>query len=200
MNELKAVKKVENMIIKILEDRFAELDDLDEQIKTQAEIINHANKELAAATAQSDVKRYQEAKNEIRKAADAREMYEARRNALDKKPLITETEYQKAITEIFNEIAAIDDQTKQKIAKCAEEMQAAALDLQDNLKKANEILGKLQHDIYADADRSKNQKGEIYYVDGETKRVDANKWATVKWGKVAVEHHQYKLYTGRETK
>ena len=195
MNELKAVKKIENMIIKTLEDRVTELDDLDEQINVQAEIVNNANKNLATATAQSDVKGYQDAKDEIRKAADAREMYELRKNALEQKPLITKAEYEKAVTEIFNEIAAIDDQTKQKLAKCAEEMQAAALDLQEDLNKANEVLTRLQRDIYHDADRSKNAKGEILQIESESKRVD--KWNTVKWGKIAVEHYQYKLYTGR---
>ena len=199
MINLKAVKAAESTVKKILSDRVTEIADLTEQIEQEAAAIAKANEAMEAATTAGNVKAYQNAKADRRDAADAKEMHEARLEALNNKPLISKIDYERAVADIYTEIAALDDQKKQRIAKLSEEMEAEALELQEAINKANEVLHRLQHEVYRDADRSRSQKtGELVNISHEEKKVD--KFNTVIWGKAGVTHYQYEAYTGRKVK
>ena len=196
MTTLKAVNAVESTVKKILSDRVTETADLAEQVEKETASIAAANKAMEAATTAGDVKAYQKAKADRRDAADAKEMHESRLEALNNKPLISKADYEKAVADIYAEIAALDDQKRQRLAKLSDEMEAEALDLQEAINKANEVLHRLQHEVYRDADRSRNAKGEIMILVHEEKKVE--KWNTVNWGKAGVTHYQYTEYTGRK--
>lgn len=199
MTNLKAVKAVESNVKKILSDRVTEIADLTEQIEQETAAIAKANEAMEAATTAGNVKAYQNAKADRRDAADAKEMHEARLEALNNKPLISKIDYERAVADIYTEIAALDDQKKQRIAKLSEEMEAEALELQEAINKANEVLHRLQHEVYRDADRSRSHKtGELINISGEEKKVE--KLDTVFWGKAGVTHYQYEAYTGRKVK
>lgn len=199
MTNLKAVKAAESTVKKILSDRVTEIADLTEQIEQEVAAIAKANEAMEAATTAGNVKAYQNAKADRRDAADAKEMHEARLEALNNKPLISKIDYERAVADIYTEIAALDDQKKQRIAKLSEEMEAEALELQEAINKANEVLHRLQHEVYRDADRSHSHKtGELMNISGEEKKVE--KLDTVFWGKAGVTHYQYEAYTGRKVK
>lgn len=199
MSNLKAVKAAESTVKKILSDRVTEIADLTEQIEQESAAIAKANEAMEAATTAGNVKAYQNAKADRRDAADAKEMHEARLEALNNKPLISKIDYERAVADIYTEIAALDDQKKQRIAKLSEEMEAEALELQEAINKANEVLHRLQHEVYRDADRSRSQKtGELVNISHEEKKVE--KLDTVFWGKAGVTHYQYEAYTGRKVK
>lgn len=196
MTTLKAVTTVENLVNKILSDRVTETAELTEKVKQGAAAVAAANEAMAAATVAGDVKAYQKAKADRRNAADAKEMYDARLNALNDKPLISRVDYEKAVADIYGEIAALDDQKKQRLAKLSEEMEAEALDLQEATTKANEVLNRLQNEIYKNADRSRSSTGEMMMFSFEDRKVE--KWDTINWGKAGVKHYQYAKYTGRK--
>lgn len=198
MTTLKAVNAVEKTVKKILSDRVTETADLTEQVKKEAAAIAKFSEAMEAATTAGDVKAYQRAKADRRDAADAKEMYEARLNALNNKPLISKADYEKAVADIYAEIAALEDQKKQQLAKLSDQMETEALELQEATEKANAVLRRLQKEVYRDADRSRNAKGDIMTLSHEDKAV--NKWATISWGKVGVTSHQYAEYTGRKVK
>ena len=196
MANLKAVTTVENLVKKTLSDRVTETADIETQVEQEAAAIAAANAAMEAATTAGDVKAYQKAKADRRNAEDAKEMHESRLNALNNKPLISKGDYEKAVADIYAELAALDDQKKQQLAKLSDQMEAEALELQEATAKANEVLRRLQHEIYRDADRSRSPKGGIMALSSEDKAV--NKWATISWGKVGVTSHQYAEYTGRK--
>ena len=195
MKTLKAVSEAENTVKRILSAREAETADLEEQVKKVAGAIEKANAAMEAATEAGDVIAYQKAKADRRDAADAKEMFENRLNALNDKHLISKRDYEKTIADIYDELEALDDQTKQCLAKLSEQMEAAVLELQEAQVYANEVLHRLQHEVYRDADRSR-VNGKVLQLTGEDKKVD--KSATILWGKAGVTHYQYKQYTGRE--
>ena len=172
MATLKAVTTVESNVKKILSDGVTETADLAEQVEKGSAAIAAANKAMEAATTAGDVKAYQKAKADRRDAADAKEMHEARLNALNNKPLISKADYEKAVADIYAEIAALDDQIKQRLAKLSDQMEAEALELQEAINKANEVLRRLQHEVYRDADRSRSAKGVMMYLAHEEKKVE----------------------------
>lgn len=196
MATLKAVTTVENLVNKILSDRMTETAALTEKVKQEVTAIAAANEAVAAAMVAGDVKAYQKAKAERRNAEDAKEMHDARLEALTSKPLISKADYEKAVADIYGEIAALDDQKKQRLAKLSEEMEAEALDLQAATTKANEVLYRLQSEIYKNADRSRTKEGRMLMMSQEDKKVD--RWPTINWGKAGVTHYQYAGYTGRK--
>lgn len=190
----KAVNAVENKIKQILKDKITESADLKERIQLECAAIESASKAMEAATDAGDIEAYQKAKAERRDAMDAREMHESRLEKLNNKPLMSKAEYEAALAEIFNEMAANDDQTRQAVAKLADEMNAAGLQLQEAQEHANEVLHRLQHEVYKDADRRKDKNGNIIAIASEEKHVD--KWETIRWAKAAANHPNYKNYTG----
>lgn len=197
MMNLKNVETTEELIDRILSSRAAEVEQLTQLIAGENDSIAAANKAMETATAAGDLKAYQKAKAERQNAADAKEMHESRLEALNQKPLITKLDYEKIVADIFAEIAAADDQTKQQLCKLSDSMNSAALELQTAINRANHALQRLQHDIFRDADKSRSAKtGEILFIDHETKAIRT--FSTVSWGRAGVQAAQYAAYTGRK--
>lgn len=195
MGELKAVKAAESKAKEILAKRAEELKVLAEQIDREAAAIARAKEEMQAATIAGDLKAYQQAKAARRDAEDAKEMHEARIHGLNDQPLISKGEYDKAVADIYAELAATDDKAKQQLAAYSDKMEAVAEELRQDMEKANAVLHLLQANVYKDADRTKDRNGHIIRVPHEDKTID--KWTTISWGKAGVTHYQYGEYTGR---
>lgn len=196
MTTLKAVSTVENMVKKILSDRASETEALVEQVEKEDQAIAAANSAMEKATTAGDVKAYQKAKAERRDASDAKEMHEARLNALNHKPLISKADYEKAVAEIYSEVAAVENQSKQRIAELSEKMEGEALFLQEAVNAANRALHGLQHDVYRDADRRRDSNGDVLFLAHDEKKIE--KWDTINWGRTGVMNLQYLKYTGRK--
>lgn len=193
--ELKAVKAAESKAKEILAKRAEELKLLAEQIDREAAEIERAKEAMQAATAAGDLKAYQQAKAARRDAEDAKEMHEARIHGLNDQPLISKGEYDKAVADIYAELAAEDDKAKQQLAALSDKMEAVAEQLREDMEQANAVLHLLQTNVYKDADRTKDKAGRVIRLPHEDKTID--KWTTIQWGKAGVTHYQYGEYTGR---
>ena len=199
MEKLKIVSEVESRINRILKDRQAELDNLADLISADDTAILESEVAMDNATSAGDLSAYQKAKANRVNAMDGKEMHEKRLAALMKKPLISEAEYKKTIADICAEVAAIDDTAKQKLTALSDQMNSVALDLQAMLRNANSVLSRLQHEIYQDADRTRNPKtDEVIPIESENVCVNQAFFNTVKWGRAGVSSAAYRLYTGRE--
>lgn len=170
-----------------------ELETLKEENESQ---IAEANKKMEEATEAGDLEAYQKAKAELRNALDAKEMYNKRYNAFLDKALITKAEYNKLVTGILEECAALDNKAKEKLAALANQMLEIGLELQETFNGSNHILAKLQHDIYKDEDRTKNAKGVVMNLSHERKAY--TNYDTVAWAKAAAKHYSYEKYTGNK--
>ncbi len=91
------IEETGRRIESILADREKELIALDEQISVDAEAIAAANAAMEKATGAGNLKEYQQAKADRANALDAKEMHEARRDALRNKPLISSADYEKTV-------------------------------------------------------------------------------------------------------
>lgn len=179
---LKAVYNVESKINNILTNRSNEMQKLTESIEQEKAAIKKAAEEMETATAANDVKAYQKAKGILRDAEDAMEMHEKRKKTLATTPAISEAEYKKMISDICTEIEIYNNHTEETLAKLSNQMEKAGKELQEAFTKANEVLHKLQHDVYMDANGDKS----------------IEKWNTVNWSRAGVKHFQYMNYTGRQ--
>lgn len=198
MTTLKAVNAVENTVKNILTNRENEKAELEALVSQDAAAVAKALEAMEEATAAGDIKAYQKAKAERQDATDAKEMHEARQLALSKKPLITKEDYEKNVAAIYDEIAAIDEETKKKLVTLSEQMEAAALELRDAANKANEVLFHLQHDLYRDADRTHDKSGNIVFVESEEKSVKV--YSTIDWGMAGVVKTMYETVSGKKPK
>ncbi len=179
---LKAVYTVENKINNILISRSNEMQKLAEFIEQEKAAIEKAAEDMDTATAAGDVKAYQKAKTVLRDAEDAMEMHEKRRKTLSSTPAISQAEYRKMVSDIRTEIEIYNKHTEENLAKWSNQMEKAGIELQEAFTKANEVLYKLQHDVFMDA----NTEASIA------------KWNTINWSKAGVKHFQYLNYTGRQ--
>lgn len=196
MITLNAVNKAENRINKILTDKEAELLDINEQIEIANQKIKEAEKEMEEAINKRNLELYKKAKKKKSDVEDGKEMDTIRLNNLKEKALISESEYKKMVSDIYEEVRSIENQKKEKLAKLSDEMAKESRELLEVTKKANEVLIKLQDKIYRNEDRQKTGKGEIIFLTSEDKNI--NTYSTVKWGFAGVDNCQYEIYTGKK--
>ena len=198
MKKFEAAKTAEKKIEKILADKTTETADLLEQITAQEKAASSAAEAMEKATAQGDVNAYMAAKEEYTAANEIKEMHETRLNHLNAKSLINRQEYEKVVADIYSEWEIENEKTKEKIIAYAEEMYAAAGELRGATKHANEILQRLQHEIYRDMDRTKTRNGKIIYLSGQNKMIPD--FDVCNWGELAAKNYMYEKCTGEKIK
>lgn len=191
-----SIEKANERITEILANRESEEMDLKGLIEVDKEAIATADQAMEEATNAGNIEAFRKAKAEKQNAADSLEMHERRLATLEKKELIGKTEYEKLCADIFAEVAALEDTTKQKLAKLADEANEAGNALADAINRANSTLRKLQRDVYRCADMPKNGKGETINAAGK----EIKNWETYDWAKAGVNHAAYKNYTGNTAK
>lgn len=199
MDILKKIPEIEKKIEKIIAEKREQLTSLRNQIEDANNRIDTAQKKKALAKDQQDLTAYKAISVELDDLEKEKELYVAGLQKAEAGPLVSAAQYNTMVSEIFAEIAALDDQAKQEILELADCQYAIALELQEAINRANPILRKLQHDVYRCYDnpidkRTGNHLTDPYY----DKQVD--KWDTVRWGKMASEADQYEKYTGQKKK
>ena len=196
MATLKAAAKAKAKANRILSDRKAEMKTISSRIRKAESDAAAAREKLEAATAASDLDAYQNAKADLHRAEDAKEMLKNRLAALKDKPLILKEEYEKLTAEIVAEYTEKDNAACQRLAELADEMNNIGLDLREAIEDANMTLKTLQEEIYKNADRSKHDNGKVLYMSHEDNCI--KKYGTIQWATVAVEHSQYNNYNGKD--
>lgn len=192
--ETKAIKAVNEKINQILNDRDKEISALAEQVKSESNTIKAAEGEMTAATIAGDVKAYQKAKAKRTNACDAKEMHEKRVEMLNKKPLITETEYNLMVSDVASEMSELDNNAKEKLAELSNEMNAIGLELKEAQEDANEVLKKLKVRVFDNATPADIRSGKYSVNRAKPRTVD--KWETIWWATSGVNTDGYKKHTG----
>lgn len=195
MERLQETRKIERRINYILSNRETSLSELDQLITEDEKAISAAAERMEAATAAGNLEEYRKAKSELAEVSDAKEMHEKRMIALSDLPLISEAEYNEDVLIIQAEVAAIEKESKQILKALSDKMKEESNLLSDCIILANGILERLQHDVFRDADRSRNPKtGEVMPINHERAQVDPIFQSTVNWGNLAVNSAQYQNY------
>ncbi len=192
MNKLTATLKIEEYVNTILTEREQKIADYTDLVNRADTAIEAANDAMDEAELSGDEKGYQDARRDRADAMASKELHQKRLARLLNEPLITQDNYESWVNSIYAEVADIDTQARGIIARQSVKMAHIADELKETFEKANEVLRRLQSDVYKDADRSKNTSGEIMKLPHETKNVD--KWDTFNWGKAGVSHYEYSKY------
>lgn len=196
MEELNAVQAAEKLVDEILTKAKEERYKIDALLEKEAKDIAKHTAEMETATDSGDLKAYQKAKANRQNATDAKEMHEARLSTLGSKALISKADYEQTVANVYTEIAALEDEVKQKLAELSNQMNQEANKLEDAAERANAVLYRLQEEVYRNADRTRNNKGIMLRLPNENKKLD--KWETIFWGRKGVSSEQYKNYVGKK--
>lgn len=191
-----AVIAASEKIDKILEKRAASEKKVAGDLAADAAAIKKAEAEMKEAVTGNNLEAYQKAKKALQTAKDSQELHLAWAKSMKEQPGITPDEYNNLVSAIYAELDGLEAETLQKAVKLADEMAAAGDALRKAQNHANEILHKLQHDVYRDADRMRSKGGEIIYTTSENKAVD--KWETINFTQAAKNHFIYDAYMNRK--
>ena len=176
------IQEVETMVTEILTARSAEHAALRSLLAADEQTISEAEEAMSNAKAAGNVEAYETAKNERSGAIDAKEIHVAQIEMLRNQPLISKADYEKAVSDIYAEVAALENETEKQLALLSDQMNSAANTLIETMNHANEVLSRLQHEVYRDADPEKKEVGHKSIAD---------------WGKAGINHPQYKAYASR---
>lgn len=192
--ELKKVTEVEAYIDFILQEKEGTLTSFGKQIREAEDKINELTATMEDAVKSGNDKAYIKAKKDRDEAQTLKGLCKARLERAVSQPLIDKAEYEAKVKDICDELDEVNAGIREKLATLAEEMSGLADELAEAQSKANEALHRLQHEVYKDADRTRNKEGEIIPIQAETKSVNYN--GTFVWGKEAIRHYQYEVTTG----
>lgn len=159
----KAIAELEARTKKILEERNAELADIESLISEARQQRAAAENDMMVATNNGDTGAYRTAKQNRSNADDAIEMYSARIETLNKKPLITEEEYREGASKAMEYLKSLSAATRRKLIEHVEEMKTIAENATKELEDGNRILHEWQHTLYRDDCIRKTNNGSQYY-------------------------------------
>lgn len=194
--ELKKVTEVEAYTDYILQEKEESLTTYSRQIRETEDKINDLTNAMDEAVKAGNDKAYIKAKKDRDEAQTLKGLCKARLERAVSQPLIEKAEYEAKVKAIYEEMDGINMQIRAKLATLAEEMSGLVDDLAEAQGKANETLHRLQHEVYKDADRTRNKEGEVIPIQAEDKGVNFS--GTIMWGKEAIRHYQYELTTGKK--
>ena len=137
--KLTSVKKAEQLIEKLKKTGAQELPELEAVIKKITEQKDAAANKMTKAVETGGPAAYQDAKAEYNNAIDSLEMYARRREYLQSRPLISQAQYEEVVSDICQEMAEAETSTIDTLEKLAEQMNAAAVELEEAQAKANKV-------------------------------------------------------------
>ena len=138
-----------------------------ENLQSQVDTANKAKEDAAAAFIKAkqdgDPKAYAEAAADQRAFKDIAEMYEDKKKAHDKKPLVTVDEYKAMIDQITAELDQANDAAKEKVLSHIDALKVIAEELSQTIQSGNEMLHQIQHELFKDDAYSTASNGSRFY-------------------------------------
>lgn len=158
--ELIKTDAVNKRIAEILKETDAERQRLKERVAELKASEDGFRAEMAKATEKTDAAAYRKGKQKLEDCLTEQEMCESRMNRLDKIPLVSEEEYEAIRGEILEELAGLEEETKQKLVEMAEAMYAVGKEYLDQRKAVNDTLARWHRDIFRWANVEYSKHGE----------------------------------------
>ena len=157
--ENKVFEKTEQFIEDTLQKNAVAIELAEQKIVSNNADKVKAEKKAAAAFDKVNENEYHKAQEAARKSADLLGMYEKRLSILKEEPMITDAEYDNAVAEVESELNRIVSDHKQKVISLIDQIVAIADEDEEVIKRGNDILKKLQHDVYRDKDCTRIRNG-----------------------------------------
>lgn len=131
-----------------------------------------AEKQAEKALSNGNVDEYQKAHKAIEKADATIFVHSNLLNKLKEEPVISRAEYESMVSDVLAAIAETVDGYKADIVALVDKMADIRDAESEVLNRGNTLLKKLQHDLYRDADRTRDQAGRMMNLQHENKRFD----------------------------
>lgn len=138
-----------------------------ENLQSQIDTANKAKEDAAAAFIEAkhagDPKAYAEASADQRAYKDIAELYAHKKEAHDKRTLITVDEYKAMIDQIMSELDQANDAAKEKVLDHIEALKEIAGEISQTIHFGNELLHQVQHELFKDDAYSTSANGVRFY-------------------------------------
>ncbi|NLB89329.1 MAG: hypothetical protein GX790_08945 [Syntrophomonadaceae bacterium] len=145
---MKELLTIEQELKEIQEEGNERIREYQAEINTAIENEEEANRAVIKAKQGDDPEAYAKAIEEKRMASNIAQYYEGKIEQIKDEPFITETEYNHYTKRIKAEMDAINNEGKAKASKLLKELEAIKEEVAPAYTKANDLLRKLQNNIY----------------------------------------------------
>ena len=190
--KVKSVTALTARIEEVISKTSAEHEELVKRLEAAEAAEKAAADKMDAALLAGDIDAYKAADIEKSDADFEKRACNARLEAMQDRPLITEAEYEALTKSVKDEVGAMADTAKKKILDHAKAMQTEAAQLRDVLNAANSALRRLQYDLYRNLDmRVEVAPGKSYYSQFKKNEVPADCWEPVNYTQYCTEDNRY---------
>lgn len=155
----KKLAEIEKQLNEILESGTQRIKEAEEKAKQAEENEKQHAGKLLKARRELNESAYVKESEELRAAKDIAKMYSERAHDIRKEPLVTEDEYKKLKTEIIAEYERESQAAKKESSQLLNQVRAIGEKLGSNIDLANELLRRLQRDIYREDTIKENPDG-----------------------------------------
>jgi len=145
MNEL---LKIEQELKAIQEEGNKKVAEYQKEIQAANDNEEEANREVIKAKRGDNVTSYTKAIADKRTASDIAKFYEGKIEEIKGDPYITEAEYKEFTSRINNAMDSINHKASKRASELLDELKAIQSEVAPAYVKTNELLSKLQNDIY----------------------------------------------------
>lgn len=145
---MKELLAIEQELKEILEEGSKRVTEYQAEINAAIENEEEANRAVIKAKQGDDPQAYAKAIEDKRMASNIAQYYEGKIEEVRNEPFITEAEYRDYTKRIKAEMDTINNKGKAKANKLFEELEAIKEEVAPAYTKANELLRKLQNNIY----------------------------------------------------
>lgn len=144
-------------------------------VTTNSVETTKANKEKAEKKAEKalrdgDVDAYQKAQDAIKKADATITVHGNLLQRLKEEPILPREEYESKVADVLAELERIVSKDREKVVSLIDQIADIAEKEDVTIKRGNAILKKLQHDLYRDADRTRDKTGHVMSLNHENKQ------------------------------
>lgn len=134
----------------ILADSYAQIQEINIRLEEEREKAEEHKKAMGIAWTAANPAAHRTAKSAYTEVIEGIDMYSDRLEALKSKRLVSEDEYNEAVTAIMAALAEEDKQARKKLVELTDKMKKVVDQLSATLDEGNKLLHAWQHDIYKD--------------------------------------------------
>ncbi|MBR2504670.1 MAG: hypothetical protein IKB61_01860 [Elusimicrobiaceae bacterium] len=181
----KTIKTYTKKAEDILAASNAQIQEINNRLVKEREKAEEYKEAMTAAWTAADPAAHRTAKRDYEDVTDGINMYSDRLEALKSKRLVSEGEYNEAVTAIMAALAEEDKQARKKLVELTDEMKKVTDQLSATLDEGNKLLHTWQHDIFKDDAHKVTPQGTRIYRPDLEKRY--REYSTISFSKKAFD-------------
>lgn len=150
--ENKLFDKIEGFIAEKLKANTAAIEVTAASVESATAKKEKAEQKMEKALGDGNVDEYQKGQDALKKAEATITVHGSMLNKLKEAPILSQAEYEKMVSDVMAEMSRTTSADKEKIISLIDQIADIADAESEFIKRGNDILKKLQHDLNRDAD------------------------------------------------